>query len=1059
VGDPAGRKMHARPIVTMRTCDTRARAVPAILSVLLLFALAVPVFGQENSECMACHDDKTLTAMVGGREVSAYVDIAAYRGSVHGRLQCIACHSDLEGSEFPHPDTLEPVRCSKCHEDVAAQLAKGPHGKWAKTPGEPSANCISCHGTHHVLGPDNPASPVSPAHVNRLCARCHESEVAKYRRGIHAVSNGARPNAACTDCHHGHSMAQPKTERVELETCGRCHPEEAKRQAKSVHARAALKGDPLAPSCITCHNHHEILPSSNSKSPTAKLNVPILCGRCHHEGSKVSLERNIPEKNILKNYSLSIHGQGLYKMGLRVTAVCTSCHNAHLILDINNPDSSINPENVAKTCTKCHSRIEQVHVKVISGKLWEQAPHEIPSCVDCHAPHKIRRTPVDLQRVANKECLRCHGNKNLSMTKGGKKISLYVDEAAFNASTHAKVACAQCHSEVSTALKRPCAAIKHKVDCSTCHAEIVERYQTGIHGRMAAKGDPNAPTCLTCHSAHATQSHEIPSSPTYAMNVPKLCGRCHAQGKPVAKVIEKQIPLAKNIVNSYVDSVHGQGLLKAGLVVAANCGSCHTAHHELPKSDPDSSVNPAHLADTCGTCHQGIEREFKTSIHWPGNAKTKKKLPTCEDCHTSHTISRITAKGFRTRMMNTCGRCHQEEAKTYFETVHGKVSRLGDVGAAKCYDCHGTHNILPPDDPRSTLSYKNVVHTCQKCHPGAHRQFAGYLTHATHHNPKKYPYLYYAYLFMTMLLVGTLAFFLLHTAFWLQRLWRDRERWRAMKAAKRDRFYVRFSLTQRIMHLVMLLCFFTLAITGMTLKFSYMGWAVLISHLLGGFAVTGILHRIAASILIALFAFHIVQIVKLKRASGKSWLKFIFSKDSMMFNLNDVKQLWQHFKWFIGRGELPKYGRFSYWEKFDYFAVFWGIFVIGSTGLMLWFPTVFTLIFPGWVINVATIIHSDEALLAVAFIFTIHFFNTHLRPDKFPMDPVIFTGRVSLEELEHDKPEEYRDLMEMEHPEKKIAGPMPSRKLRWIRVFGLTALTVGLALIFLILYAMVFGYR
>ncbi len=1031
----------------------------ALSAMTLLLVVVAPALGQQNTDCLTCHEDRTLTATVGGREVSAYIDAATFQASVHGHLQCIACHSDLEGATFPHPDQLQPVRCSKCHEDVAEELAAGPHGRWARAPGEPSASCILCHGVHDVLGPDNPASPVSPSHVNHLCARCHEREASDYQRGVHAVSNGSQPNAACTDCHSGHAMVRPKSELVELKTCGRCHPSEAKRQARSVHARAALKGDPLAPSCITCHNHHAILPASDPSSPTAKLNVPVLCGRCHHEGSKVSLERNIPEKNILKNYSLSIHGQGLYKMGLRVTAVCTSCHNAHLILKPENPASSINPKNVAKTCTKCHSRIEQVHVKVIAGKLWEQAPHQIPSCVDCHRPHKIRQTPINLQRVANKECMRCHANKNLAIQRNGKKISLYIDEAAYNQSTHATVACAQCHTEVSTALRRPCAAIKHKVDCSVCHAAVVNQYRTSVHGKRRAAGDPNAPTCLTCHSAHATQSHRIPSSPTYAAHIPKLCGRCHAQGHDVARIVAKKIPQAKNIVQSYVNSVHGRALLKAGLVVAANCASCHTAHHELPKSNPDSSVNPAHLADTCGTCHQGIEREFKTSIHWPANAHTKKKLPTCEDCHTSHTISRINVKGFRTRMMETCGRCHQEEAKSYFETVHGQVSRLGDEGAAKCYDCHGTHNILPPDDPRSTLSYSNVVHTCQKCHPGAHRQFAGYLTHATHHNPKKYPYLFYAYLFMTVLLAGTLAFFLLHTLLWLNRLWRAREKWRPIKALKRERFYVRFSLTQRVMHVVMILSFFTLAITGMTLKFSYAGWAVLMSHLLGGFTVTGVLHRIAAVVLLSLFGFHIVQLIQFKRSSGKTWWQFIFSDDSMMFNWNDVKQFWQHFRWFIGRGERPAYGRFTYWEKFDYFAVFWGVFVIGGTGLMLWFPTVFTRFLPGWIINIAQIIHSDEALLATAFIFTIHFFNTHFRPDKFPMDPVIFTGRVPLEELEHDKPEEYEALMAMEHPEERIAGPMPREKLRWIRAFGFTALTIGLTLVLLILYAMIFSYR
>ncbi len=181
-----------------------------------------------------------------------------------------------------------------------------------------------------------------------------------------------------------------------------------------------------------------------------------------------------------------------------------------------------------------------------------------------------------------------------------------------------------------------------------------------------------------------------------------------------------------------------------------------------------------------------------------------------------------------------------------------------------------------------------------------------------------------------------------------------------------------------------------------------------------------------------------------------------------MFNLNDVKQFWESTKWFLGRGPRPRYGRFTYWEKFDYFAVFWGVFVIGSTGLLLWFPVFFTRVLPGWAINVATIIHSDEALLAVGFIFTIHFFNTHFRPDKFPMDPVIFTGRVPLEELKHDKPGEYEEFVEQADDATRaarIVGPAHPRTERLFRIFGFTALGIGLTLIFLIVYAMVFGYR
>ena len=150
---------------------------------------------------------------------------------------------------------------------------------------------------------------------------------------------------------------------------------------------------------------------------------------------------------------------------------------------------------------------------------------------------------------------------------------------------------------------------------------------------------------------------------------------------------------------------------------------------------------------------------------------------------------------------------------------------------------------------------------------------------------------------------------------------------------------------------------------------------------------------------------------------------------------------------------------YTYWEKFDYFAVFWGVFIIGSTGLMLWFPEFFTRFLPGWSVNVATIIHSDEALLAVGFIFTIHFFNTHFRPDKFPMDPVIFTGRVTLDELKYDKPDEYERRVAAGDLAEHLVGPHPRLGERAARIFGFTALFVGLTLIALILYTMVLGYR
>ena len=209
----------------------------------------------------------------------------------------------------------------------------------------------------------------------------------------------------------------------------------------------------------------------------------------------------------------------------------------------------------------------------------------------------------------------------------------------------------------------------------------------------------------------------------------------------------------------------------------------------------------------------------------------------------------------------------------------------------------------------------------------------------------------------------------------------------------------------------------------------------------------------------AYFGIHLWDLFRKKRASGKSWMQFIFNRDSMIPNVGDLGDFIATFKWFVGVGPRPQYGRWTYWEKFDYLAVFWGVLIIGTTGLMLWFPELFTYVLPGWFINVATIIHSDEALLATGFIFTIHFFNTHFRPDRFPMDPVIFTGRVTVEELREDRPREYEELVRTGQLESQLVDPLPPYVVRGFKIFGAVALVIGLALVFLIVWAEVFGYR
>ena len=278
-------------------------------------------------------------------------------------------------------------------------------------------------------------------------------------------------------------------------------------------------------------------------------------------------------------------------------------------------------------------------------------------------------------------------------------------------------------------------------------------------------------------------------------------------------------------------------------------------------------------------------------------------------------------------------------------------------------------------------------------------------------------------------------------------------------AATQEKQVLRFTRLNRGLHFFMILSFLNLALSGMTLKFSYTGWARFLSSLYGGFESAGYLHRFSALVMVTVFIIHIVDLIKNKRKEAGSLKALIIGPRSMMFNKKDLNDFIGSMKWFLGKGERPEYGRWTYWEKFDYFAVFWGMIVIGSTGFVLWFPEFFTLFIPGFMINVATIIHSDEALLATGFIFTIHFFNTHLRPEKFPMDVSIFTGRVPLEEFKLDRPKEYEEIMSKGALNKYLIEAYPPIVLKVIKLFGWTVLIIGFSMIIWIIYAMIFAYR
>lgn len=268
-------------------------------------------------------------------------------------------------------------------------------------------------------------------------------------------------------------------------------------------------------------------------------------------------------------------------------------------------------------------------------------------------------------------------------------------------------------------------------------------------------------------------------------------------------------------------------------------------------------------------------------------------------------------------------------------------------------------------------------------------------------------------------------------------------------------YYFRFALGQRLLHGLLMASFLGLVATGMPLRYHQAVWAVWISHILGGFEVMGFFHRTFALLLTLCFLVHLCDVarrLRMPRGSDVLW-----GADSLVPQPRDFIEFYQHLRWFLGLGPRPAFGRFTYWEKFDYWAVFWGMAIIGISGFFLWFPAFFARLFPGWIFNVALLVHGEEALLAAGFIFTIHFFNSHLRPEKFPMDLVIFTGRVSEEELREERPAEYERLKrEGALGQLKTDAP-PLWMKNFSKILGALAVGIGLLLFVLILFALLKG--
>jgi cytochrome b subunit of formate dehydrogenase len=262
-----------------------------------------------------------------------------------------------------------------------------------------------------------------------------------------------------------------------------------------------------------------------------------------------------------------------------------------------------------------------------------------------------------------------------------------------------------------------------------------------------------------------------------------------------------------------------------------------------------------------------------------------------------------------------------------------------------------------------------------------------------------------------------------------------------------SRYYVRFSLAQRFLHGALAGTFLGLAFTGMTLRFSTASYMQAIAKAVGGFGAVLFFHKFFAFWLTVAFLIHVGNIVY-RLAAKREW-GLLYGPDSMVPRWKDIQDFFGNLKWFFHLGPKPRLDRYAYWDKLDYWGVFWGMGIIGFSGYAMWFGSFFARIIPGSWLNIALLIHGEEAILATGWIFVIHFFNTHLRPDNFPMDLTIFTGRLSEEELKRVHPEEYHRLLETDGLKTLRADAPP----RWLKNFGrtvgVTALVSGVLMLIL----------
>ncbi len=604
----------------------------------------------------------------------------------------------------------------------------------------------------------------------------------------------------------------------------------------------------------------------------------------------------------------------------------------------------------------------------------------------------------------NSVCLACHGNPGFAVPgPDGTMRSLYVDPDKFAGSVHGKRTCVGCHADITS--------IPH-----------------GKAGQFRVG-------CVRCHE--------------------RLWDEARREGRPADA---DKLAMVKTQIDRYMKSIHARPSMEDQSRTNATCYDCHDAHYVYPKGTAIHDAWRLDIPDVCGKCHAAERKIYATSVHGREVLQARNgAAAVCSDCHTTHDVESPAMDSTRLVITRNCGSCHADSLKSYIETYHGKVNVLGYAYTAKCFDCHGSHGIQRVRDPASSVHPANRLQTCRKCHAGATAGFVTFEPHATTDDYEHYPYMWIASKFMATLIIGVFLFFWTHSALWFYREYKERQAERLRPHVQtgallqfEGKYYRRFGAGWRLVHLLFAVALMILSLTGMAAFYAGTAWASAVVQALGGPRVVGIIHRVAAVTILGLFVGHVIYFIV---RFAPRWRSFNwFGHTSLVPSLQDLRDIAAMFRWFVGKGPRPVFGRWTYWERFDYWAPFWGLAIVGGSGLMLWFKEWTASVLPGWIFNIATLAHGEEAFLAILFLFTVHFFNNHFRPDKLPPpDIVMFTGSMPLEQFRREHTLEYDELVASGQLEKYLVNMPSPRMTRASKILGIVLLAFGLVLLLLVL--------